>query len=75
VVADRDRSARVTLDLRITRAVDGKLLWNHELSRSVGIEAPGAEGAVTALSRALEGVLGDTLQSCREKGVVAAPLR
>lgn len=75
VAGDDARSAQVTLELRITRSQDGKLVWGEELSRHVPIAAPGAEGAVGALAAALQGVLGDTLQSCRDKGVVATPPR
>ena len=64
---------KATLDLRVSRASDGKLLWQKELSRVVPTERPGAEGAVAALSLALQGIVGDLLQSCRDSGVVAAP--
>lgn len=67
------RDGQVALDLKLTRSQDGKMIWQQEISRSVQITAPGAEGAVGALAAALQGVLGDTLQSCREKGVVATP--
>jgi ABC-type uncharacterized transport system auxiliary subunit len=75
-VVDGDRSfGRATLDLRVTRSSDGRLLWQKELTRSVATAHGGAEGTVVALSSALSGIVQDLLQGCRDGGVLAAPAR